>query len=172
MVQYLDSFCGRRDVIALSRAPAACRDASQRAVHSLLPIHSCSRSVNSQTAEKGDTARCNPGWGGTRSRAQVFWCQEEQAEVWYDRAVGWRMKGVAEKLSKPWANAFPLPLRQRSIAARTQSEDLMPADVIGTDPGSGRGWRREWEAEQGGKEPSSPLRPLTPGQGHWLQQHF
>lgn len=48
----------------------------------------------------------------------------------------------------------------------------MPADVIGTDPGSGRGWRRGWEGEQGGEEPSSPLRPLTPGQGHWLQQHF
>lgn len=32
----------------------------------------------------------------------------------YDRAAAWRMKGAAERLPKPWANALPLPLRYRS----------------------------------------------------------
>lgn len=53
--------------------------------------------------------------------------------------AGWRMKEAAERLSKPWANTVPLPLWQRGIAARTRSEDLMPADVIWTDTGSGTG---------------------------------
>lgn len=143
---------------------AACRDVSQGAVHSLLPtIHSCSSSVNSQRAEKGNTAICKsrgkeaPGaefrFSGVRRDRQRC-CMTEQA--------GWRMKEAVERLSKPWANTFPLPLWQRGIAARTRSEDLMPADVIWTDTGSGTGQRqplRSWE-RTGGRA----------GRQHWQER--
>lgn len=90
-------------------------------------------------------------------RVQVFWfsgvrrnrqrcCTTEQA--------GGKMKEAAERLSKPWANTFPHPLWQCGIAARTRSEDLMPADVIWTDAGPGTGYRQplcSWE-QTGGRQ--------------------
>lgn len=96
--------------------------------------------VNSQTAEKGNTAICKSG--GEEARCAEFrfsGVRRNRQRCCVTEQAGWKMKEAAERLSKPWANTFPHPLWQCGIAARTRSEDLMPADVIWTDAGSGTG---------------------------------
>lgn len=120
---------------------ASCRDVSQHVVHSLLStIHSCSSSLHSQRAEKGNTAISKSGVGEARGAELGFsGVRRKRQRCCVTEHAGRRMKEAAERLVKALGQHFSPSSVYRGIAARTRSEDLISADVIWTDTGSGTG---------------------------------